>query len=149
MLDASCKHQISSMQDPAIIERLTPLFAGSGEGCRAAEEGPGWGRGEEANAYRGTGDKETAAGEGPAAQPLTTAALPHMLRHALLPQVLAHPGYKADPIAAVTRHLSSTLPAAPELPKPMADPLVLKQQKARRKWEQRLQRQTGSAMTID
>jgi hypothetical protein len=64
-------------------------------------------------------------------------------------QVLAHPQYKANPIAAVMSHLSSTLPAAPEPPKPAADPLVLKQQKARRKWEQRLQRQTGSAMTVD
>ena len=64
-------------------------------------------------------------------------------------QVLAHPQYQADPIAAITAHLSSTLPSAPEPPKPKADPAVRKQQKARRKWEQKMQKRDVDEMTDD
>jgi hypothetical protein len=54
-------------------------------------------------------------------------------------QVLAHPQYQANPIAAITNHLATTLPPPPELPKPVPDPVLRKQQKARRKWEKKLQ----------
>ena len=67
----------------------------------------------------------------------------------LLLQVLAHPQYRADPIGAITTHLSSQLPAAPELPKQQADPQTVKQQKARRKWEQRLNKQDGSVVMAE
>ena len=53
-------------------------------------------------------------------------------------QVLSHPQFQADPISAITHHLSANLPPAPEAPKPKADPLMRKQQKARRKWEKKL-----------
>ena len=55
-------------------------------------------------------------------------------------QVLSHPQFKADPISAIAHHLSASLPPAPELPKPKADPLMRKQQKARRKFEKKLQK---------
>ena len=54
-------------------------------------------------------------------------------------QVLAHPQYRSDPIAAITSHLSATLPPPPEAPKPKLDPIMRKQQKALRKWKQKLQ----------
>ncbi len=54
-------------------------------------------------------------------------------------QVLAHPQYRSDPIAAITSHLSATLPPPPEAPKPKPDPSMRKQQKALRKWKQKLQ----------
>ena len=53
-------------------------------------------------------------------------------------QVLSHPQFQADPISAITYHLSANLPPAPDAPKPKADPLMRKQQKARRKWEKNL-----------
>ena len=53
-------------------------------------------------------------------------------------QVLSHPQFQADPISAITHHLTANLPPAPEAPKPKADPLMRKQQKARRKWEKKL-----------
>ncbi|CAK0740061.1 hypothetical protein CVIRNUC_001221 [Coccomyxa viridis] len=55
-----------------------------------------------------------------------------------LQQVLSHPQFQADPISAITHHLTANLPPAPEAPKPKADPLMRKQQKARRKWEKKL-----------
>ena len=57
-------------------------------------------------------------------------------------QVLSHPQFQADPISAITHHLTATLPPAPapETPKPKADPLMRKQQKARKKWEKKLHR---------
>ena len=55
-------------------------------------------------------------------------------------QVLSHPQFKADPISAIAHHLSTSLPPAPELPRPKADPLMRKQQKARRKFEKKLQK---------
>ncbi len=67
----------------------------------------------------------------------------------LLKQVLGHAQYQANPIAAITSHLSSTLPAAPEPPKPKATPQDRKLQKARRKWEQKLKQQDASAMHDD
>ena len=67
----------------------------------------------------------------------------------LLNQVLGLAQYRADPIAAITSHLSSTLPAAPETPKPKATPQDRKQQKARRKWEEKLKQQDASAMRDD
>lgn len=54
-------------------------------------------------------------------------------------QVLAHPQYRLDPIAAITSHLAATLPPPPEAPKPKPDPGMRKQQKALRKWKQKLQ----------
>ena len=81
--------------------------------------------------------------------PLILMCISRATRNPLL-QVLAHPQYRADPIAAITTHLSSKLPMAPEPPKQKADPQRIKQQKARRKWEQRLlQKQDGSDMTVD
>lgn len=44
-------------------------------------------------------------------------------------QVLAHPQFQADPIAAVASHLAATLPPAPPPPKPAADPARRRQQK--------------------
>lgn len=55
-------------------------------------------------------------------------------------QVLSHPQFKADPISAIAHHLSANLPPAPEPSKPKADPLMRKQQKARRNFEKKLQK---------
>ena len=55
-------------------------------------------------------------------------------------QVLSHPQFQEDPVAAIAHHLNATLPPAPEPPKPKADPQMRKQQKARRKSEKRLQK---------
>ena len=55
-------------------------------------------------------------------------------------QVLSHPQFQADPVAAIAHHLNANLPPAPEPPKPKADRLMRKQQKARRKFEKRLQK---------
>ena len=63
--------------------------------------------------------------------------------------MLGHAQYQADPIAAITSHLSSTLPAAPEPVKAKAMPQHRKQQKARRKWEQKLKERDASAMSDD
>jgi len=57
-------------------------------------------------------------------------------------QVLAHPQFQADPISAIANHLNATLPPAPEPPKPKADPQMRKQQKAQRKWEKKLAKNT-------
>ena len=63
-------------------------------------------------------------------------------------QVLSHPQFKADPISAIAHHLSATLPPAPEPSKAKADPLMRKQQKARRKFEKKLQK-TAQGMEQD
>lgn len=55
-------------------------------------------------------------------------------------QVLSHPQFQADPISAIAHHLNANLPPVPEAPKPKADPLMRKQQKARKKWEKKLQK---------
>lgn len=54
-------------------------------------------------------------------------------------QVLAHPQYQSNPIAAITSHLSATLPPPPEAAKPKPDPAMRKQQKALRKWKQKVE----------
>lgn len=56
-----------------------------------------------------------------------------------MPQVLAHPQYQSNPIAAITSHLSATLPPPPEAAKPKPDPAMRKQQKALRKWKQKVE----------
>ncbi|CAL8463378.1 g2912 [Coccomyxa elongata] len=66
-----------------------------------------------------------------------------------LHQVLAHPQYRSDPIAAITSHLSATLPPPPEAPKPKPDPSMRKQQKALRKWKQKLQGPNSMADDAD
>lgn len=53
--------------------------------------------------------------------------------------MLSHPQYKANPIGAVTNHLAAALPPAPAAAKAKPDPALRKQQKARRKWEKKLQ----------
>lgn len=52
-----------------------------------------------------------------------------------LAKVLSHPQYQADPIAAITNHLSTTLPPPRAPPRPAADP------KQRRKEKKQRQRQ--------
>lgn len=59
--------------------------------------------------------------------------------HVCILKVMAHPQFRADPIAAITSHLSATVPPPPEAPKPKPDPAMRKQLKALRKWKQKLQ----------
>lgn len=59
---------------------------------------------------------------------------------ARLQQVLVHPQFQADPVAAVTAHLAATLPPPPPAPKP-----VRKQQPGSRKARQRVGRQMDTA----
>ena len=57
-----------------------------------------------------------------------------------LQQVLVHPQFAADPVAAVTAHLAATLPPPPPAPKP-----ARKQQPGSRKARQRAARQMDTA----
>lgn len=57
---------------------------------------------------------------------------------ARLQQVLVHPQFKADPVAAVTAHLAATLPPPPRAPKPARKQ---EQQPGSRKARQRAARQ--------
>lgn len=54
-----------------------------------------------------------------------------------LQHVLAHPQFKADPIAAVTAHLAATMPPAPSAPK--------SKQAKRTKGQRRMARQMDTA----
>jgi len=58
-------------------------------------------------------------------------------------QVLAHPQFAADPIAAVSNHLAATLPPAPAPAAAPADPARRKQQKQAAKQRRRERRAAG------
>jgi len=55
-----------------------------------------------------------------------------------LQQVLAHPQFQANPLAAITSHLAATLPAAPPKPLPKGqqkDAAMLRREKKKRRKE--------------
>ncbi len=61
-------------------------------------------------------------------------------------QVLAHPQFRADPIAAISSHLAATLPPTPPPPKAPADPAKRKQQKQLAKQRRKERRAFQSTM---
>lgn len=65
-----------------------------------------------------------------------------------LQQVLQHPQFVANPLAAVTSHLAATLPAAPPPPSTQAakDPAQLRREKKKRRKERAA---AGRAMADD